>query len=508
MAWVIFESEFILRDDELVMAKLKGSFTVYASWVWVIPKREVTAQLAQTVDLNAELVDDENIVFGSVNNKQYYSNKHKVIELASLTNLIKNGSINNIHLKTDNVQLLNTAENAEDILITHSTLESKNQVITINSKNVSKITAAFNKIVGGNFPILLNVLATETEDIDILFNHITSRTGGDPIEINAPSENNDSVRGVKVIGNTLSSLENPEGDAGSGFGIGFAQVRDGVVIGNVVKTARSEGLHIEDGSENITVVGNVFNDLIKDGAFISPNFNLNVKHKTHIIIGNHFKQKNNSKIGYGLQMVYTDADRLVDLLNFSHNRIEGFDAGLFLHSGGMTLLAESTVIENCNRGIVTSSGKVKGKVIMKNTPVLVDVNGNAHVEEVISTTAVEPNFITLRGAGRLEMDKFSIVTPNLSTTGELSYLPLFKKTKYMKGQLILSSPYTNFRYYYDMELKNNEIVFDRVSINSSSLLGNFNLIVGEETIDLGVSKAGASASFPINVGFEGKVFWG
>lgn len=79
----------------------------------------------------------------------------------------------------------------------------------------------------------------------------TSSGQSDGIEVNAPTN---GFNDVVVTGNIVSGMW---GNAlNAGIGIGFAKVQNAVISGNVISDCENDGIHIEDLSENITIVGN------------------------------------------------------------------------------------------------------------------------------------------------------------------------------------------------------------------------------------------------------------
>ncbi|WP_368244034.1 BppU family phage baseplate upper protein [Clostridium tertium] len=400
----------------------------------------INASLEQINNKNSTLFDGE---LKLLENTKVYSNKKLPPTEINATSVNGNTEIENINLTTNNTVLFNT--NGSDIKLKDNILKSGNMSININVPNKENITIANNDIEGGNYPLLLNEQAKNNSNINILFNNIYSKNGGDSIEINSPSANDDSVRNVKIIGNTLYSTEQSEVTHNKGFGIGLAQARDVVVIGNVSEQSPQEGLHIEDGCENVSVIGNVYNNCITDGCWITSDFynnENNIKKKPYLILGNHFKQKNNTKIGVGIKYVADSSTSYATDDMFIGNRIEGFNYGVELSTSQQNIVLDNTIINNCNVGIKVS-GKIKGLIYMNDTPKLIEVTGYTDIDGgIISNSSVNiDTFMT--GTGLVINGKliYNVNVTEVLGSGVYTKVKLLKinNNNILKGDLRVSS---------------------------------------------------------------------
>lgn len=86
--------------------------------------------------------------------------------------------------------------------------------------------------------------------------------GSDAIEINSPAGNQTNV---DIIGNFIENYTKTDG---SGIGIGLAHVRNANVAWNYIRNCGLAGIHIEDGSADVTVDRNVITDCPGDGIQI------------------------------------------------------------------------------------------------------------------------------------------------------------------------------------------------------------------------------------------------
>jgi len=87
------------------------------------------------------------------------------------------------------------------------------------------------------------------------FKFTTGSGFGDGVEVNAPTNGFSNV----VVSDNY--FEGFYGDsANAGVGVGFAKVSNATISGNVVQNCESDGIHVEDESKSVTIVGNtVFN---------------------------------------------------------------------------------------------------------------------------------------------------------------------------------------------------------------------------------------------------------
>lgn len=133
-----------------------------------------------------------------------------------------------------------------------------NPVLGIYLQNaVNDVLIAGNVFTGNGYGVLTHDNFTGAR-LSICNNTFVGGTTGDAIEINTPgspvSRPSAGATEVSIVGNTISNYSDTSTNAG--IGIGLAHVQGATVSGNLVYTTRGNGIHIEDGSTNITVTGN------------------------------------------------------------------------------------------------------------------------------------------------------------------------------------------------------------------------------------------------------------
>ena len=83
----------------------------------------------------------------------------------------------------------------------------------------------------------------------------------DAIELNFPnSENGKVVRNIVISGCLFENTGGNPNSGTSGFGVGIAAGQNVQIVGNTFYKCAVQGVHIEDDSDSITIVGNNFED--------------------------------------------------------------------------------------------------------------------------------------------------------------------------------------------------------------------------------------------------------
>jgi len=463
---------------------------------------EVTAQLAEIV--TGDVTETETVL----KDVRKYSNDKNTLLNTSRVVLQGNETLEKLNVNTSGTEAVIFETLTNDHEIKDTVISGQSIGVHINKKNVKNINVQNSKIsVSGGYPLLLNAETQGGENASFINNHVKTPSG-DGIAINTPSETPDEFRGIRVIGNFIDC--GLEGDAtNNGFAISVAQGKDVVIIGNVTKGARQEQLHIEDCSENVSVIGNVFNNCNYDGARI-----LNKKRsdtlyaKIPLVIGNHFKATNNKKTHRGLYRVF-DSRGIVDGLNFTNNRLEGFDTGIWLEGGGV-INANGVTIENCNVA-VRASGKVKGSIVSSNTPKLLSLWSRTEIDDISSLTPIDANGLftnNLNANAIAKINKFAYpLTTYTSLANTTNKVKLFKIPRYMKGSIyakVQVSGGSNFiDVIGDIEIIDNEITFTKGLSKSYGAYANANIVLSNGYVCLSYWTSNDIQNMKPNVEFTG-----
>ena len=471
------------------------------------------------------IANNENDIPLNLENKRLYNNGKNSNVTFKTKSIPNNVSIDNLNIyNNETTETLVPSSTSSNIEIKNVKADVNNMFLHIARNGVKNIVLKDSVIIGGNFPILVNESSKGGENLNIINNNITSKTG-DGIEINTPNQGVDTFRGVKIIGNTIESVVNGDVTHTSGFGVGIAQGQDIIVSNNIIKDSRNEALHVEDCTENLIVTNNVFNTSF-DGAWLHmgdrtktlPEYVPSVSGlyaKTYLINSNHFKRKNNTKTNKGIYIVY---DQWGDtfIFNIANNRIEGFDYGIY-SNGIPYLICDNTVIENCNIGLRADRGKYIGKLIMKNCDKLVEVVGECEIDEIISYSKVSPSNLIINNIttvadyttiNKLTYPQIHYISLDDNLKTQIKLLPI---SKVLNGKLFVKVLHTGNK----KEILF-DITYDGTSLTSNKLtevtygsFGDATLILKDGFISLDIYASGwNNYNITVETSFNGKYIFG
>lgn len=320
-------------------------------------------------------------------------------------------SADNVYLKD---LIIQSADTTQTVFTTgvRDTIEIDGCKITSASKGVHVNTQTKNikikktNIVSDSYGILINSGTSNGENLIIDDCNIESDKS-DGIELNCPTA--PSFENVKIINNSVSSKSNGSGST-SGFAIGIARAKNVIIANNIIKESRNEAIHIEDAQENIAVTNNIVKNCNGDGVRI-----LNKSGAIPVIVSNNHIVSSVSawKTKIGINKV-SDANGSLDNCIFTDNIIRGFDKGIVAYGSGNTHV-DNNVIQDCNYGIVVSSQKALGNLIMSNVATLCRIEGSGIIENIFSST-VPTEIMEFAGtAGRHggTIKKFNIPTETI-----------------------------------------------------------------------------------------------
>ena len=481
---------------------------------------EVDSQLAHNTILLGNIYKGD---IPKLENVIFYSNNRDKINTSSQIN--KNVIVEGLDITSIDTQMFYFASGSKNVEIKDNNLNSTNMAVHLNSKNVENVKIMNNDVEGGNYPILVNSNSQGGSNLTICNNNIKSN-GGDCIEINTPNQGVDTFKCVKIIGNTLESTPNGDTTHNNGFGIGIAQGQDIVVTGNIVTNSRNEALHVEDCTQNLAVVGNVFNSSY-DGAWLQmgdktkniPEYTPVVNGlyaKTYLVNSNHFKKSNRDKTGMGIYLIY-DKWGGSFIFNVANNRIEGFEYGIYANGSPYTIM-DNTVVESCIIGLKANNGKYLGRLIMKNCDKLVELNGSCVIDELVSYSNISPtnliiNNITQNGLfstiNKLSYNQTHNVVTDSNNKTQIKLLPL---SKVLDGNLFVKINYKyaeTKEFLFKVNYVNNELKSDKIFELGYGSLGSGDLIVKDGFICVNLTcKGWDNHSIDVQTNIEGKYIFG
>lgn len=273
-------------------------------------------------------------------------------------------------------------------------ITGSNNVINGLTLNVPTATALQMNSSGANNNIVTNCNLTATNGYCVLHNDATSNgfivannvlySGtADGIEINHPTH---PASNVIIMGNIITAAGAASGGS-AGFGIGIAQARGVPIIGNALQNTRQGGMHIEDLSNQVVIVGNTITDCQKEG--ITLQVPVPGKGFPEPLTGgyNSFRHTG-TKTGFNGLACIGDANGNVKQVNLSNNVLNGFDTGEVAPDTTHAMFS-GNIILNCNTGMVgVKHARIMGLALLSGTPALAIGQSGSVMEGGISQTTL------------------------------------------------------------------------------------------------------------------------
>ena len=317
----------------------------------------------------------------------------------------------------------------ERISILNSILKTTGIGFQINTANNKNILIQDSEITTDSYPILLNTNADGGEFLKVLFNKLYSKNA-DALAFNNPSTT--PFRGVIAIGNNLTADEFGT-HAYSGFGVSIAKTRDVIVLANISKKSRQEGLHIEDDQENVTALANVFRECMKDGARILNKANA----KPVIVSGNHFVKKDLAKTDNGIYRV-NDANGSLDSI-LTENVVRGFDVGFYI-DGSAYANVTGSVAEDCNYALRSgSNGRIAGTLYANRCTTLIKAGNGVTVDKIVSKTKPTNiiEFVGVASGVGATLKGLEVIETVTTASATTQLVDLFKLPSLLNGKIIV-----------------------------------------------------------------------
>ena len=449
-----------------------------------------------------------------INTKAYSNDKNNKIIKSTTTITGNNSEVQGINIECSTTETFRTTTDVTNVKIHHNNIVSENMGVHINSNNVKNVTIQDNFIEGGNFPVLVNDNSLGSENINIINNNIISTTGGDCVELNCPTsdENVDiTCTNMKVLNNTLESKYIQGSSNSKGFSIGIAQGKNIVVANNISKESNQEGLHLEDAYKSVLVNNNIFDSTGIDGARINSynRTDFNKRSDTPIITNNMFIKKGETKAGIGIRLI-ADAYNYVDLINISNNKVRGYEHGLSLEKNLTYAIADNFIIENTKYGI-NGCGILKGTIVTKNvdTPIKNLSNRRLEVENLITTTPTNHKFIENNNTSSVILSSLNLNRGDVSVGDGYTDIKLIKTPKGCKGNLQVELGNGDLIVYYDISYNGSELNHEKLYNPYNGLgFGNLSLNIVDDSISIKIYKVGGyGMPLKLRVKFEGNIIY-
>jgi len=131
-------------------------------------------------------------------------------------------------------------------------------VIALNlNSSGNSIKFINNAVIGGAYGVLVNTFASGSNLVisNNIFDGQNLTTNRDAVEINLPTSGSGVFPYISISDNIIRNYDS--GSAASGFGVGIANGQHISVSNNVIDNCGHQGIHVEDNSRFISVIGNV-----------------------------------------------------------------------------------------------------------------------------------------------------------------------------------------------------------------------------------------------------------
>jgi len=131
-------------------------------------------------------------------------------------------------------------------------------VIALNlNSSGNSIKFIDNAVTGGAYGVLVNTFASGSNLVisNNIFDGQNLTTNRDAVEINLPTSGSGVFPYISISDNIIRNYDS--GSAASGFGVGIANGQHISVSNNVIDNCGHQGIHVEDNSRFISVIGNV-----------------------------------------------------------------------------------------------------------------------------------------------------------------------------------------------------------------------------------------------------------
>ncbi|MEN6548717.1 MAG: right-handed parallel beta-helix repeat-containing protein [Armatimonadia bacterium] len=148
---------------------------------------------------------------------------------------------------------------ARKVQVRHVTITGGTILLDSNVPNINDILIEGCDFYQGGYGVLLDQECSG-ENVRIIACHFKENRS-DAIELNFPKkEQGRFVRNVVITGNIFERIGPDPNSPTSGFGVGIAAGQDVQITANTFYKCAVQGVHIEDDTDNVTVVGNNFNE--------------------------------------------------------------------------------------------------------------------------------------------------------------------------------------------------------------------------------------------------------
>lgn len=363
------------------------------------------------------------------------------------------------------------------------------------------------KVDSVNYGILVNSGVTDSKNLKIVDNIVT--TPSIAIEVNSTAD--DGIENISINGNMIEAL----GNSALSSAISIAHGRNIEICNNIANGIAYEGIHVEDGSENINIIGNILTECEGTGIvlYAKPERSTDVPHVTDNLISFSASADNTGKSG--INVTYTTYGTFPEI-DLSRNKIKGF-ANAFKTSQAMKKLnVDGCIIDGCDILIADRFPEnIVGTPMLVNTPVIGHISESAGdariftIESIVMQAINLGQFLSVENA-TLVMRHFEYLAPAFkpSSSASTNKIPLLNAPSYMDG--IITVRYASGA---NKTVSAHKVLYDgttlttqRLSMANNGVASNPVIEVSNGVLQLSIYAAGTVANNP-EITFDGTLIF-
>jgi hypothetical protein len=297
-----------------------------------------------------------------------------------------------------------------------------------------------------DYPFLLNDGASGSTDITVS-NSLFRTQKGDGFAVNTPTTAAENIAVAGVVVEVVAGS-----GAFEGFGYSFAHVDGASLVGVISKRSWLAARYCEDGSKNVTFIGDVAKNCQGDGvrvlySGIGGNFS-----KAATVVGGHY-ESTVVRSGTAGAYIVNDGTGTTPGCSISNSVFRNFESGLWL-GGGAIHRGDSNTIDGCTYAVRCETGnsshtRITGSnmVLGACTALLYVSSGTGSMVKAGSFVCdTKPTNIILRAAPGVtrpgcSVDGFSWPQSQVLTAGVATFADLFPapSTTHFKGVLTINA---------------------------------------------------------------------
>ena len=399
------------------------------------------------------------------------------------------------------------AENCRFMFKDFSVTNESGIAIQIKTSGCDDSTIRSLKVDSANYGILVNSGATDSKNLKIVDNIVS--TPSIAIEVNSTADN--GIENVAINGNMIEAL----GNSALSSAISVAHGRSIEICNNIANGVAYEGIHVEDGSESINIIGNILTECEGSGIvlYAKQARSTDTPHVTDNLIS--FSTSADNAGTNGINVAYTTYGTFPEI-DLGRNKIKGFANAFKVSQAMKKLNLDGCIIDSCGSLIADRFPEsIVGSPILVNTPVIGHISETSTsarvftIESIIMQEIDLGQFLSVSNA-LLVMHHFEYLAPLFTPTSSASTnkIPLLNVPSYMDGIITVhyksGANVTNS--VHKVEYDGSNLTAQRLSMTSNGVASNPVIEVANGVLQLSVYMSG-SVAFNPQVTFDGTILF-